>query len=645
MKKIKKYAALLIALMLCLNISTLKPKAADVSVTIALSASSINVGDSLSVTVNVNGSSLSAYTLYVSYNADVLKFNSGSGSAAVNSYGAGTVIMSGASAGSVSLSFTAVAAGTASITTSGSEVYDINLETLSISHAGVTVTVADPNSKPETPTTEEPDTPQTTEAPTTEEDTRSDNCRLSSLQITPGKLEPDFSPDVTNYFVQVDADVTSMIVSAVTEDSKATTKVWGAGLIEPGENTVKITVTAENGATRVYYLRVVAGSEKGDANVVIDDEFYKFANNENVEGIPEGFDPITIEYKEWNVLAFEAPSKEFVIVCLINVEGDFCWFIYDEAADTFSPYREYSSRFNRYIIIPIPEGTVIPEGFEEVDLTINDNPVKAYKSKELNDNALYLVYAVNIEGGEGFYVYDTVEQNFLRYVPQLKPEPEVVVETITATVTDVIHDNTPNKDDGLLKKLLIAIGALSGLLILLVIILFVRNRIMKNEVREAEDMVATAFTDRDKLSDEVLGDTESGKLSQTDGRAAANDTVDEAKNESDDEDTPSAVETAVEAEEVTVKERHIDNKNISFVESMNNIETISFGPETEDKKESADTIEAGYKPDDKEINYEEYAMNSEKINNIIKEDYDVSKDSAFAESERTKDASNPSGEE
>ncbi|MFR0783706.1 MAG: hypothetical protein ACLSHP_12605 [Coprococcus sp.] len=70
-----------------------------------------------------------------------LQYNSASGSAIVNG-GGGTVTASGTSAGSFSISFTAIANGSGSITTSGSDVYDINGNAISISHAGATVTVA-----------------------------------------------------------------------------------------------------------------------------------------------------------------------------------------------------------------------------------------------------------------------------------------------------------------------------------------------------------------------------------------------------------------------------------------------------------------------------------------------------------------------
>ena len=72
------------------------------NVVIALSASTVSVGNNVTATISVSGSDISAYTIYVSYNSSVLQYNSASGSAIVNG-GGGTVTASGTSAGSFSI--------------------------------------------------------------------------------------------------------------------------------------------------------------------------------------------------------------------------------------------------------------------------------------------------------------------------------------------------------------------------------------------------------------------------------------------------------------------------------------------------------------------------------------------------------------
>ena len=272
MKKILKCGlAILTALIMCLNFGNIDTQAANV--VIALSASTVSVGNNVTATISVTGSDISAYTIYVSYNSSVLQYNSASGSAIVNG-GGGTVTASGTAAGSFSISFTAIANGSGSISTSGSDVYDINGNAISISHAGATVTVATASNNNNGDNDNNGDDGQTTE--TTEEDGRSTDCSLSSLQVSPGTLSPAFSAGRTTYAMQVAEDVTSIVVSATAADSKATTSVSGANSIQKGRNTVRVTVTAENGAVKVYTINVQAGDDVGDPVATIDGADYEF---------------------------------------------------------------------------------------------------------------------------------------------------------------------------------------------------------------------------------------------------------------------------------------------------------------------------------------------------------------------------------
>ena len=176
---------------------------AEAYVSMAVSSSKVSVGESISVTVSISGS-LSAYTLYVSYDSGVLEYAGCSGSAIGNG-GGGSVSLSGTGEGSTTISFTAIGNGDSYIGTSG-EAFDINGDDVSISHAGESVTVGAGNSDS---TTEEKKNDEnddnkddkTSESTETTEKEESSDCNLSSLSITPGTLEPAFSPDITEYYV------------------------------------------------------------------------------------------------------------------------------------------------------------------------------------------------------------------------------------------------------------------------------------------------------------------------------------------------------------------------------------------------------------------------------------------------------------
>ena len=84
----------------------------------------------------------------------------------------------------------------------------------------------------------------------------SPNIKLSSLTVEGFELTPEFMPDTLEYTLVVPAGTSSVNITAVTMDTAA--KTAGAGKVElpEVENTVTVTVTAENGDTRDYVLTI-----------------------------------------------------------------------------------------------------------------------------------------------------------------------------------------------------------------------------------------------------------------------------------------------------------------------------------------------------------------------------------------------------
>lgn len=87
----------------------------------------------------------------------------------------------------------------------------------------------------------------------------SDNSYLKSLEVE--GYEVDFDKYTNEYRITVKSDVTSLDISALAEDYRSRVEITGNEGFKEGENTVIITVTAENGSTREYKL-VVEKEEK-----------------------------------------------------------------------------------------------------------------------------------------------------------------------------------------------------------------------------------------------------------------------------------------------------------------------------------------------------------------------------------------------
>ena len=631
---LKRGLAILTAFILCLQFGKIDAQAANV--VIALSASTVSVGNNVTATISVSGSDISAYTIYVSYNSSVLQYNSASGSAIVNG-GGGTVTASGTSAGSFSISFTAIANGSGSITTSGSDVYDINGNAISISHAGATVTVATASNNGDTnngnATTEAGETTETTE-----DDGRSADCDLASLQVSPGTLTPAFSADRTTYSLQVDEDVTSVVVSASAADGNATTSVSGANSIQKGKNTVRVTVTAENGAVKVYTINVQAGEDVGDPVATIDGKEYSFVMNEDGLEAPEGFTAGTTTYKDWDVLSYESPNKKITVVCLKDEDGENHWFIMDAEKDVFTPYQEYSSQYNRYIITAVPDGVAIPDGFKETTLKIGDNSVVAYQSDDIADKDLYLVSAINVEGAEGFYEYDAKEQAFLRYVPMIVSE-EVLVPATPTVATPSAPVEVPTEKSPFTNPLVIGImvGAAVIIVILVVCLVIFAGRINKQnkEMLDAEDMIAQLANANKDVNPELLQKLGLDKPEVSEELEAPQaETADEKLADAViDGSTGSEIPTVQEAEKLA------DPSDLEQTSEIPKVDSSILTPEVNalveevnrDFQTSMGGGEAYVEKSEKELAHEDYEKRSMEINNKIMTNYDSQMDSVFAD--------------
>ncbi len=615
---------------LSMNMNIPVVHAENITLYISVSSSEVNVGDSITVTVSYSYSGTFAADFQLSWSGPV-SFSGGS----IGSSG----VISAFGNGSASATFTATGAGTASFSVSGAGQDVVTEADLGVTPQGASVNIVDASSAPSTeaPSTEAPSSNNNTTQSTTEsnDDGRSDNALLRELSITPGTLDPEFSPYTTSYKAQVDEDVTKLTVSATADDRNADVSVWGANELSPGENLVQVAVTAENGDVRYYDIHVMVGEDVGTPFTEIDGVRYAFIDYEDGLEPPEGFEVSTLKYEKWQVMSYKSPNEKIDIVPLIPEEVDedeedvdYEWYMYVEGKNSFVKYQEYNSRYNRYVILDAPEGIVLPEGYIETELTINGNKVLAYQPdkdffKDYDSNMkVYLVYAVNIEGDAGFYIYDMHEDTFSRYMPLTIVE-EIIVEATPTEATP--EDATPTnaipasdlKGEGFFTKEVITyiLFGVSGLLlvfIIVVICLGCKNRRLKDELEDAESMVH-------QLAGTEPAEKKSKKIKDNvaDIDLFSNEPLDlnVASQEAATEYTPemTAINEAIDAAMDTTTEAVEEQKNMT-------LEELPVVDNSEDPKLEIPQIE--------DVDYEK---KSEEINNKIKADYDAFLDSAFSD--------------
>ncbi len=215
MKNIKKSILILLVAVISMFLFQLKSEAASFSVS---GKQNLTVGETTTFTLSVSDA-LGKFTItssdnsVISISGDTVPWFEGTGSHSVtlkaNKAGKATITATATNASNT--------AGTQDLTGSKS----------------VTITVTEPAPPPAT-------------------DNKSGDANLKSITVA-GKTYTDPSQDFT---IKVGADVAQTEVSAQANHSAAKVSGTGRKELSTGSNIIKLTVTAENGATKTYTVRI-----------------------------------------------------------------------------------------------------------------------------------------------------------------------------------------------------------------------------------------------------------------------------------------------------------------------------------------------------------------------------------------------------
>ena len=161
--------------------------------------------------------------------------------------------------------------------------------------------------------------PTTTTKPTEKkEEKKSTDSTLSSLSIAEGAITPEFNRDVKEYAITVPNEVTKLNITATPTDSKASVSVTEYKELKEGENTITISVTAEDGTTKTDYVIKATRQKK---ELALEKLIVKYTNqNGEVVELPLTPEFISNIY-EYSIETLEYWVKSLDIEALANIEG------------------------------------------------------------------------------------------------------------------------------------------------------------------------------------------------------------------------------------------------------------------------------------------------------------------------------------
>ena len=494
----KRLLSLLCSAAVVLSLALFGAQAAGSSSAVSVSSSGVTVGSTFTVTVKVSAGSIGSVEGQLTYDPSVVEFVSGSDANGT----AGSVKMSkwataaNTSSLSFSLTFTAKAAGRTALSFQTTEVTDFEEAPLTGSSAAANVTVSAPV-------------------------VLSGNANLASLKVSAGTLSPAFSANTTSYSVTVPNSVTKVTVSAVAADSGAKTAISGPDSLSVGTNSRVITVTAPNGTTKKYTVRITRQAAEGEPtnsspttpseteqppvvnNITVTVGEVQMTVIEDFSGleIPAGFKPAEQTINNATVMCVKNAAG--IVMLYLSGDNGSQFYLYNNETISFTPYTTVTVGGVAYILLDKPRNVSVPSGFTAGELAIGEVPVTAWQSDE--DEDFYAVYLCGPGEYAGFYLYDAAENTLQR----LRSRSEIPSNTAPA----------PEEKDGFSDWvadhalwLAIATGAvIIGLTVALILVCLLKGKKAKPAPDEEDflddlDSMTIAFDTED--SDAKNSDTE-----------------------------------------------------------------------------------------------------------------------------------------
>ncbi len=378
MKNIKKTVSILLILLLVCSLSI---GVFAASVTTGISGTTkATVGQSFTVNVifRGNGVNIGSLDAVISYDTSKLTCTSISSSAVTSDTG-GRVMVSyfnidGASSLQVSLTFTAKAAGTASVQASVSGCTDQDLNPIgSFSGASANVTVSNPVAPPS----------QQSSRPSASQSSRPSSSRPSSSQSSSGSSVVD-EPQVTALTVTVDGKSKYIVSSLVGIELPAEFEVaqdeYQGQTVDVARSTEQdillMYLTDPDGSNGGFYrFNRAANTFYPFLRITVNAARYTAIERPETVKVPTGWTATTVTFGDQDIPAYQSddPAYEgFYLVYAANGQGEVNFYLFDIEDGTMQRYVQSEG----YAPITNPDGPISadPKGnfFERL---LSDRPI------------------------------------------------------------------------------------------------------------------------------------------------------------------------------------------------------------------------------------------------------------------------------
>ena len=478
MKTITKLFSVFSTLILLVTCFALCVSAANSSAILYFSKNSIGEGDTLTVSVGLNPDvKMSNVSFSLKYDSEVLNFESGDGSLSSN----GVVKVSKSAEGKkdalYKFTFTGLKEGKSAVS-----VVDCVYTTVdngvntqkNFVGASAVVSVKGGSSD--------------------------DSAALESLKLKQADISPAFSESNTSYTAKVSHDVDKIELTATPSDKNAAIEIEGTDNLKIGENTVTVTVVAQNGKEKTYTIKVTRQQEAEDENesqetssstdeetqetvtttnlkTIVDGKSYTIISNIPPENIFKGFEIEKTSVNGYDIDTAIDSGANYRIFYLMPADSkELVPFLYNAQMDAFEEMKYITIEDNTYIFDNLPSDISYPENLYPSNVSIQNFEVECIADTITEMNDFKFVYCF-YNGNYGFYRYDTQEGTLQRY-PDLNFD-SYTEEDETDNVFSRFGSLSTNGKVIMVALLVVILGILS--LLVLLIVYLIRRSMNKND--------------------------------------------------------------------------------------------------------------------------------------------------------------------
>lgn len=247
------------------------------------------------------------------------------------------------------------------------------------------------------------------------------DASLSSLEISPGTLSPEFSSGCYEYQVEVGEDCDKLLVNAQTTDSGAKLVIAGNSGLKAGVNSVFLNVTAADGVTTAKYtIQVTRGApQQGGDSIqggqtqasgsqvgggIASSPLIMGNRSETASQEPESSKPQDPDETLEDAETVEEGK---------NLEDGDVPGSGELPEDGTVPVQAASGTVTtagKTYTLSRPDEAAVPGGFNAIELSVGGQTVPAWQFPSVYEiTGMYLVYGTSPEGKTAFYIYDESE--------------------------------------------------------------------------------------------------------------------------------------------------------------------------------------------------------------------------------------------